>query len=398
MLKSLGQIIKGIKPQCRSLGMEITDDAVKIIEVIHRNNNKFIVQSLGKESLPEQAVQDGRIIQPAALIQAIQKLIAMLNIKARQVHLALPSQLVMVRFLKMPDIPLKDLRKVVDFEVKHNIHLPYDDPVYDFIKLNGTQEKVRKLKKVYDKQEKRVPSELAWNEAASSLEAAGTGKQGGASSLFQKDKDDVIGNDPSLQCDVMLAAAPKELIDSYTEVLQASGLKPRSIEIRALSLYRLIEKTELVQADDTFITVDINHSASDLSIFRQNELKITRNVPLHMKSKPSNGTSNLDSMFSEFAEQEDELRNGCNELSHELERLMNFYLYTLNNRNQVFDSVLLSGEMDRLQEIGEFLKERLSLPVRIVNSNNLEISNIELRKLVPSMAVPIGLALRGSKD
>jgi type IV pilus assembly protein PilM len=387
-----------------SLGIEISDFSIKMTKVLFQNKKKPTIQTFLTEELPPHVVEEGRIIEPLKVIQTLQKMLDRLDSIPKHIHIVIPSQLVMVRFLKLPDIPLKDLSKLVDFEIKHNIHLPFETPLYDYVKLNGSESKP-KTKNL--KTSKKLPlpySKEAMLQAAAAEESPLSFESN--NNLFGELEADKDETREALQCDVMLVAAPKELIEEYKVILGASGAKLASIEIKAFSLYRLLQSTALMDTMETFLVVDINASASDLSIFQGDQLKITRSVPLNFHPNPTphpvqQTTSSLDQLFAEFTDQntdaDSEFRNACNDLAHELERLMNFYRYTLNNRNQEFDVVIVSGDASRLSEIIESLQNRLTLPVHMLTAGQLYNYNQGFLDNFPALAVSLGLALRGKE-
>ncbi|WP_165452280.1 type IV pilus biogenesis protein PilM [Paenibacillus thalictri] len=393
-------------PDRYSIGIEITDHAVKTVEMELKSRRNPHILCYGSESLPLNCVDDGKIIEPYKVIQSIQTLFARLNIKSKRVHLVVPSQSIMVRFLKLPDIPLKDLRKLIDFEVKHNIHLPFENPVYDFVKLNGSERPAKKSSKPPKKDS--GAASLAEPDLLGLREAASTSNFGldlKGINLFGEDTSAPEETPEAVQCDVMLVAGPKELIEQYLEIIRSAGLKPISMEFKALSLYRLMEKTEFADPKATCLVVDINENVTDISIFHDCLLKITRTVPIHFK-KPADPQQTSDtpippeeevSLFSLFQsnDKESEFTASCSDLAHELERLMNFYRYTLNNRNQEFSRIVLSGDVVRLHDIEVYLRERLNMEVTVAYSPGIKTDDGLLEHAFPAMAVPIGLALRG---
>ncbi|SDN82900.1 Tfp pilus assembly protein, ATPase PilM [Paenibacillus sp. yr247] len=396
MRTSRGSIIKALKPGQTSLGIEISDSSIKMSKVLLRDKKEPLIQTNITEELPPHVMEEGRIKEPLRLIQTLQTMIARLDSKPKHVHLVFPSQLVMVRFLKLPDIAEKDLAKLVDFEMKHNIHLPFENPLYDFVKMNGATHKKRKtLKKL-----KKVP--VAPTGKDSFLEAA-AGKEdlGGGKGLFDDFQEDEPKAETAIQCDVMLVAAPKDMMDQYLEVMDSAGIKLTSIEIKALSLFRLLQRISLIEWKDTFLLVDLNENAGDLSIFNGEELKITRSIPLNFAVKPditSEVKVSTDQLFAEFLKTDGDFRNHCNDLAHELERLMNFYRYTLNNRNQEFAGVVISGDLERMPEIVLFLTERLPIPVHLFQPTIPFEQNSASSDVFSMYAVTLGLALRGAES
>jgi type IV pilus assembly protein PilM len=263
------RLLHNLKPMRSSLGLEITDRYVKLAEVVLSPEQMPKLRQYAIEELPPNTVVDGKIIQDLVVIALLRKMFQDHPFRSKQVHMVLPSQLIMVRFLKLPDIPLKDLKKVVEFEMKHNIHLPFDNPFYDFVKLNGTAESVQPTKQLSSKALKQA--EMA------RIEAAVAGTQEPSNVLFGEfDKQGTASHSNELtnQCDVMLVASPKELIDDYTTIVEAAGLTPRTIEFKAMSLYRLVSSTGIVW--DTIVGL--------VNSFILNELAVT---PLNLPDRSS---------------------------------------------------------------------------------------------------------------
>lgn len=402
MLNFIASLVQWFTPGTSSLGLEITDSSIKLTELRLHKNKAPEITAYHIEKLPEKAVEDGRLIDPVTVTRTLQTLMARVNHKVKFVHMVLPSQSIMVRFLKFPDIPRKDLAKLIDFELKHHIHLPFDQPVYDFVKWNGgkgenslSSAKKPKKKVFYNKLPEARKDDVFGQAAAA--------KQSG---FDLRSVDDLFGEsklaeegapEEKTQCDVMLVAAPRELVNEYMSTLQAAGLKITSLEIKALSLYRLIEQTEFTDSRGTFLVLDINERLADVSIFHNGMLKITRTVPVSFVEKEHSGkASEIDQLFAAFSDPDANFRSSCSDLAHELERLMNFYRYTLNNRSQEFSRMVLAGDVGRLNEIAQLLQERLQLEIQFFDAGQLHVQDLNFQELFPAYAVPIGLALRGN--
>ncbi|CAG7648269.1 type IV pilus biogenesis protein PilM [Paenibacillus allorhizosphaerae] len=373
-----------------SLGIEITDQQIKMVELKKQSGNPPEISNWSAERLPAGTVVDGRIQDMPRVILTLQGMVAKNGWKRRKVHMVASGQAVMVRFLKLPDIPESELKKVVDFEVKHNIHLPFDEPYYDFCKLNGVHNRKRSLQRFakQDNKRKMKSNDLTMKESAASKEIAN------AFSLAESDVVDSALKEQS-HCDVMLVAAPRDLIDEYVTVAESSGLVPASVEIKALSLFRLIELTYSEGVKKPFLLVDVNESATDISIFHEGQLKITRSVSLGFgggeAKRASEAVEDLLLLFPDRIE--DDFHTSCNDLSHELERLINFYRYTLNNRDHEFHLIMLSGDAPKLSDISDHLEQRLGMQVNMLDYAAW-VPEHNLQGETTSYSVPIGLALR----
>lgn len=353
----------------RNLGVEFTDHHVKLCE-IHTTQKSNRVFNHVQVPLPDNVINDGRIQDLEQLRLTLQKAIDAKKWGTRRVHFAIPSQTVMVRILKMPDVPYKELRKIVDFEVKHNIHFPFDDPYYDFVKLS-------------DQPNVDAPSKADVIGAEAAKEAAAASELPGESQEGQPTTEKT--------CDIMLVAAPLDMLQQYIELFADVELKLQSMEIKAFSLLRLLERMANLADRDTVLLVDVNESNCDLTIVHNGMIQITRNIPASFTQKESAKENDLDQLFAEFVNKDADFENACSELISEIERLMNFYRYTLNNRDQEFKAIWISGDIPLFDKLMAVMSERLVQPIFPMNWNVSTRESIN----TAAMAVPIGLGLRG---
>ena len=368
-----------------TLGLEMSDYALKIAEVRIRAGSKPTVTRHATERLPAGAVEEGRIRDRDLVVQTLRNLVRRMEPYTRNVHLALPGSLVMVRFLKLPDLPERRLRKIIEFELKHGTPLPFKTPHFDFVKL-GTP----------DGEDRRTAERRAPDGQTAEQKAAGRPL-----------------------CDVMLAAAPLETVREYAEIIAAAGLAARSIEIRPLSLYRLVTRTGQADPEGTFLLADVGETVTDLSVFHGGGLRITRSLPI-MFAPPGEGVlagaadgepagvmpaagpeaSATDGLGGSNgpggSDADTAFRSACSDLAHELDRLMLFFSYSLYRDRQI-DRIILSGDAPRLEEVARFLSARLSAGVSLIQGEALKLRAVFGEKTFPAMAVPIGLALRGKR-
>lgn len=380
------------------IGLEITDTHMKLAEVQVSANRRPIVTKLIMEPLAPGTVEEGRIKYAAPLILALKTILKLNDFSTKRVHFVVPSQTIMVRQLKLPDLPDKPLRKVLEFEVKHNIHLPFETPYFDFINLSGS--KIQSSAVSLDKKRKfgKASKEPEWykNEAAASKEE-GTDPFGAASrQLFADFEQKEDPSEPEApQADVLMVAAPGELVTEYATILKECGLKPISAEVKAFSLLRLVESAGVMNQEETYLAVDINHEVSDVSIFHKGQLKLTRSVPINLAIHKPTATPEEEA-FSNFLNPDAEFHNACGDLAHEMERLMNFYRYTLNNRDQEFHSFVLTGDIVRLEEVAAYLEDRLNQKAVFTRTALIESAVPDFEQHLPRMAIPVGLGLRGN--
>src|SRR5690606_11673849 len=174
------------------------------------------------------AVVEGRIKDVIGVMMTIRAAYTKLNTRTKRVHLTLPSQHVMVRVFRFPDIPDHEMRKLVDFELKHNIHLPFEDPYYDFVNQDASDSPARKRMKRAEPG-KTTHTKSGHNHNQAHPDPAPTADPFG---LLGQEASPESAAEAERQCDVLMAAASLELIDEYKEAVTEAGLLPVSMEIK----------------------------------------------------------------------------------------------------------------------------------------------------------------------
>lgn len=380
------------------LGLEITDTCLKIAELQLSKRSKPLLTRAVKEPLPPDTVEEGRIKNPLALHSLLQNVVKWNDFRTNRVHFVIPSSVIMVRHLKLPNVDDRSMRRILDFELKHHIHLPFERPYYDHVNLDAGLQTVSQAPRLgfLTGKPKRavVDTELARKEAAPAS-AGGSDKFTTAEDLFRDLEPDSESKEQARQADVLLVAAPGDSVDEYASLLKECGLKPLSAEIKPLSLYRIVEAFDGKLAKGTLLMVDVNMTSADISIFYEGHLKITRNVLVNFQTNGQKDKQREDPLFGSFADPDGEFQQSCSELAHEMERLMNFYRYTLNNRDQEFHTTVLTGDPERLQDLSAYLEERLNQAVIQPRMDWLDTRVASAGTLLPQIAVPLGLGIRG---
>ena len=135
---------------------------------------------------------------------------------------------------------------------------------------------------------------------------------------------------------VLLIAAPEEVVMDYTNLIEKVKLQPIAADIGPLSLYRLCHFSGLANKEDHLMILNIDESLLTISIFHDDILIFMRPVSLEAELEiavidPLTGLENSD----DFYQLEDAF--------HEIEKVMNFYTYTLNQGNAEVNRILLTA-------------------------------------------------------
>ncbi|WP_053376940.1 type IV pilus biogenesis protein PilM [Paenibacillus sp. FJAT-27812] len=362
-------ILRQMKIGSKTLGLEITDSHIKICETESKRKDVPHILKYATGVLQEGIVRDGKILNMELLHTAIKNLINEHKFSSKNVHFAIPSQMVMVRNLKLPDLSHHELKKLVQFEIKNNLAVAFEQPHYDFIKLP---------KKVAKETEKRPPM----------LKKLLNKNLGASPEQTEEPSEDHL-------CDVLVVAAPMDMLREYSEMFASLKLVPRSYEIKPFSILRLLEKSP-IESTGLTILLDVNEANSELTIVEDGIFKITRNVEISFKALQPNTTEDNNQWISEFTSPEHTFVSAAEDLISEIERLMNFYYYTLNKGNVQFDSIMVSGSIANMEILVKALEQRMTQRIVAIDWKRLEVANDSAHWSVSSYAVSLGLALRGS--
>lgn len=360
----------------RSLGLEISDRILKLCELHETRERKAKIMYYDTCELAEGTIVDGRIQNREAFQQALADLVQLRNRKTSHIHLTVPSSLVMARTLQLPDIGVNELRKVIQYEMKNNLQVAFDNPHYDFIKLPPVASD-------HPDTEDELPD---FGEGKAEDAAASEGK--GHKKLSN----------------VLVVAAPTAELNQYVDAVQAVKLKAVSIEIASLSLLRLFESLSIGQLG-LHLVVNINRHSSEITIFEDGIFRMTRQIEVDI---PRKGASLSESdeerklggltWFDHLADPDPQYHQAVRELIAEIERIMDFYYYTIvNQRGHVFKQIWVTGDLEEMDEILQQMRQQYSVEVAPLEWKYLLVQEQEKSWSAAAYAVSLGLALRGGE-
>lgn len=206
---------------------------------------------------------------------------------------------------------------------------------------------------------------------------------------------------------VLLAAAPRSIVDSYIQLFKELEMEPLALEVSLASIARaMVSNKEKVEP---VVIIDIGGTTSNIAVFDSN-LKVTGSYPIGGQTVINNLTENL-KMTTKQAEAiikkglkendsntkilTDELEN----LVTEVRKVMN-YFYEQSPKSNI-KKALLCGGLAYLPGLPEYFKEKLEIEVKLGNP----WVNISVYPLKPvpkeeaaSYAAAIGLCMRGLND
>jgi type IV pilus assembly protein PilM len=345
----------GLKP--KAFGLEIENSSVKAVFLEKKRKNYRMV-SCSRKILPRGVVQSEQITDSKKLAEEIKSLVATAlprPIKTKNVILSIPETKAFIRTIQIPKMTINEAKEAVKWETEANIPISLD--------------------KVY----------LDWQ---------------------------IIG-EKNNNNEVLVVAVPKNIIDSYFETINLAGLNPLVFEIDVIATSRSLIGPQ--DSEKPILIADVGAESTSLSICQNQIPYFTSSIPLSGRSftealqkEVGVGWEKAENLKFKFGlgkmSNEDMLYKIFNpmieNLASEIEKSINFFSESINNRDQV-EKIILSGGGSLLYELPTYLSRRLKKVVVLGDpSSGIDTSafpyKITPRDLV-FYSTAIGLALRGAE-
>ncbi|GKU81443.1 type IV pilus biogenesis protein PilM [Niallia sp. NCCP-28] len=311
----------------------IKDHVIRFAEM--KNTDDLVVQKWGERHLPAGLIKDGAIQDIGTLTMILEECIQDWKISKKKIRFLVPDSSVVIRKLPIPeDVSPEEIKGYLYMELGTSIHLPFEDPVFDYYLLQDRENKKRHI---------------------------------------------------------ILFAAPEQHIEQYADLFEDVKLSPIAADISALALYRYYYKTNNVMNDDIAMLIQIDLETVNVSIFEQNYPLLMRNLHIEMdvsKWEVSQNAANKEDLI--YTGDNGEVWSGLEDIYKELDKVMSFYRYTLNKGEKQVNKIVVAGDHPWLSGIMENIEDRFENPV--VRLSSQPIVNEE--PIPTSMLVNIGLGLK----
>jgi len=352
-----------------TVGIDIGSSCIKAVEIEPTANGWTLVNAAVAPT-PKEAVKDGTIADILEVSQSIRTLLRDAGIKATGAVCAISGSQVIVRQVQFAKMPEAALRKSIKYEASRYISSSMEDSTVEFEILGDAEE----------------PNQM----------------------------------------NVMLVAAPREMIDSRVKCLESAGLEPLVIDIESFALIRSL--VEFNATDEylskTVALIDIGASHTDVDIVSKGEFALTRNVPIAGDSF-TNAIRSLSGGLFDEAEQAklamtsqiplDQLGatepdNKCwrvvqplmDELIREIRRSVHFYQsqFPEGSADAAVSKIVLTGGTARMPGLDAYMSSKLNTPTEVAHVfqetaiGTGQVAPQFIEECGPVLAVCTGLALK----
>ena len=339
------------------VGLDIGTTAVRAAEVSVRRG-QVVLERIGQAGLPDGAVVDGEVEDPAAVAIAIKDLWRRTRISSRRVIIGVANQRVVVRLVDLPWMQPDELRSSLGFQAGDYLPIPVDQTELDYAVIS----------------EHEAP---------------------GGQRLLR----------------VLLVAAQKEMLAGHLEAVREAGLRPEGIDLNPIALLRSLgpvagfeESAEALIDVGARVTNMVVHDNGVLRFVRillmggedvtstlEQALEVDHDTAERTKLTASAG-GDVDPEAGDLVAQRLEV------LVEEVRGSLDFYQSqedaTPLGRMVVSGGGSLLGPLvERLQAVTGVPVER-SRTLAGIRVGRLGLDAEALAELEPTIAVPVGLALR----
>ncbi|MRX71432.1 pilus assembly protein PilM [Bacillus lacus] len=320
-----------------TVNLLINDYSIQFLEL--KSSSPLVASRFGEYLLPPGIVETGRIADTEKFEIILEERIQEWGLKRKSVRFLVPDSVVVIKRISIPaDIKEDEIKGYLYLEFGTNIHLPFENPVFDYTVLNST---------------------------------------GG-------------------QRELLLYAAPEDLVSSYAALFEKLKLPAVSADISPLSQRRLHDHFHKLEEQKSTLMVQFQLNAFTMTIFEGIYPILTRHIPIDFLFEDWETTQSLisEGYYRFKPSHENELENSYvfQDAVKEMEKVMNFFRFSLHQGNREIDAVFICGDHPFLGGIEDIMNSRLDIPV--LHIGHSEILTAQGEKLPEKFYSVLGLALK----
>ncbi len=344
------------------VGLDIGSSSLKLVE-IEETSKGFVLNRYCQIPLPKGVIVDGAPAEREELTAGIREIFKRSGCRRKRVVTSLSGQSVIVKKVSFATMEETELRDLIRDEATK--YLPFDSMEgvsFDFQILGGSE------------------------------------------------------FNPNLM-DVLLVAAKKDIIDSYSAAVKNAGVKLAILDVDTFALETMYEENYDIEEDEVIVIINVGASVTNINVVKngmsvfsrdfaqggnaiteaiQSNLGLTFDEAEKIKIGGRGGDAGAESAFRE------QLLVYAEPLCQEIERSVDYFRSTYGGG--AIKYALLAGGGAKLPGMAAALTERLSIrtevanPFRKIGYNEKNIAPSLIDNIGPAAAVGVGLALRRLGD
>ena len=199
------------------LGIDLGNQNIKLVEVSWQQGTPLL-QNYAIAELPENVIDDGRILDKSKMQEVISKLVIASGATTKNSVVAVSGRTVFAREVVFSDMSEAELAETIKWEIEKYVPYSADSVYYDF-------------------------------------------------GIIERDL-------TASEVKVLLVAAPRETVEAVIEMQKLAGLKPIVVDIEPLALYRTLT------VESNVIILDIGAIATQMILFQKSNPVAIRSIPI----------------------------------------------------------------------------------------------------------------------
>lgn len=327
----------GIGPKVAGLSIEATG----IRYISFKNKQTCEVRKKKFLPLPPGLIIENQVADSEALFDQVRQWVKKEGLRGSRVSLSIPPSQIIIRKMSIPSTNDKQVEQLVKLEVETGLHLPFENPVYDYVTLEVDEE----------------------------------------------------------QSHLLVFAAPRKSIEDYVGILERAGLRVSSVEISATALARSIAAGHGEGCAETML-INLEQSVMDIYMFRNGNPVFIRTInliDLHQGRRVTGFSLNAEQeVLDEVAATVEEhlLPEQMVEITAEISRMLSFYQYSLHDGSTRIKNLLITGSASVRNQLHLELQQSLAeleiTPISLDHIANASVPDPELN----DYRIATGAALR----
>ncbi|RBP04289.1 type IV pilus biogenesis protein PilM [Rossellomorea aquimaris] len=305
------------------INIVISDQWIRFVEL--KSISPLHIHHFGEKRIADGMISDGKIIEKEAFQVFLEECVLDWGIKKREVQFIVPNTQMIIRKMEISsDIEDDEVKSHLFLEIGTSIHLPFENPVFDVV---------------------------------------------------------VVGNKGDKK-EIILVAAPEDIVMEYQQILTDAHLKPVVADISPLAFYRYVHSLDLTHREDHEMLLYFNQANVTVSIFHDHQPVFFRPIGLGEDRE----------VVDDRGYQKDFHSLQFDEVMKEIDKVISFYRYTLTNDEAMINKIYVTGDHPMVGEIHTLLSNRFEIDILQVPTAARDAYTNE--ELSSAFLLAIGLGLK----
>ncbi len=356
----------GLNPFAKEsyVGVDIGTHTLKAVQ-LEPCPGGWRILAAGSFPSPTESVRDGVVVDTEGVGHAIRDLVRAHDITASTANIAVAGSSVIVRTVKLPKMNEASLRKSIKFEAGKYVPSSIEDSYIEF---------------------------------------------------------EIIGDCEDNKMDVLVVAAPKEMVESRVTACRLAGLDTELVDIEGFALYRaLIEyQADNNYKDEVIALVDMGGWHTHISMIAYGQFSLTRSIPIagatftdaistYFRTNPGEAEETKRRLdFAQLCEENANIQDSAelrllqpivDELVREIRRSINYYQtqHTEGGSGAPVSTVIATGGCSRVPGIGQYIGYKLGIPcvaLGVWDTGRFQFASDDMDVGGEDYGVAAGLAMR----